>query len=59
VHMLINLKMLSVETILGMGEEEDKGEWWSGWIQVWYTWYILRSFVNAKMPPIQHNNKNK
>jgi hypothetical protein len=26
VHMLINLKMLSVETILGMGEEEDKGE---------------------------------
>jgi hypothetical protein len=49
--MLINAKMIPAETIPRMGEKEDKGEWWSGWIKVWYIWYILRNFVNATMPP--------
>jgi hypothetical protein len=35
---------------------KDKGEWWRGWIQMWYIWYIVRTFVNATMYP-QHNNK--
>jgi hypothetical protein len=30
--------MIPVGTITGMGEGEDKGEWWSGWIQVWHIW---------------------
>jgi hypothetical protein len=30
---------------------KDKGEWWRGWIQVWYIWYIVRTFVNATMYP--------
>jgi hypothetical protein len=25
----------------------DKGEQWSGFIQVWCMWYIVRTFVNA------------
>jgi hypothetical protein len=44
--------MRPVETIPGMRGGGDKGEWWRGWIQVWYIWYILRIFVNAI------NNKN-
>jgi hypothetical protein len=27
----------------------NKGEWWRGWIQIWYVWYIVRTFVNAIM----------
>jgi hypothetical protein len=30
-------------------------EWWRGWIQLWYIWYIVRTFVNATIYP-QHNN---
>jgi hypothetical protein len=30
VHMYVNGKMMPVETIPGMGGEEDKGEWWRG-----------------------------
>jgi hypothetical protein len=30
VNMNINGKMRPAETIPGMGEEEDKGEWWRG-----------------------------
>jgi hypothetical protein len=44
-----NRKVIPVETIPGMGG--DKGEWWKGWIQVWYIWYIVRTFVNATMYP--------
>jgi hypothetical protein len=29
---------------LGLGHN---GEWWRGWIQVWYIWYILRTSVSA------------
>jgi hypothetical protein len=43
-------KLIPVETVPGMGEE-DKGEWWRGQIQVWYIWYIVRTFVNATMYP--------
>jgi hypothetical protein len=41
--------VISVETISGMG--------WGrrimvrGWIEVWYIWYIVRTFVNATMYP--------
>jgi hypothetical protein len=30
VQMYLNAKMIPVETVLGMGEVEDKGEWWRG-----------------------------
>jgi hypothetical protein len=30
-------------------EIQDEGEQWSGWIQVQYTWYTIRTFVNATM----------
>jgi hypothetical protein len=32
-------------------EEGSKGEGWRRWIQVWYIWYIVRTFVNAIMYP--------
>jgi hypothetical protein len=38
VHMYVNGKMRPVENIPGMG---DKGEWWRGWIQVWYIERVL------------------
>jgi hypothetical protein len=41
----VNGKMTPVETIPGMGED-DKGEWWRGWIQLWYN---VRTFVNVIM----------
>jgi hypothetical protein len=30
VHMYVNGKMISVETIPGKGLEGDEGEWWKG-----------------------------
>jgi hypothetical protein len=51
VHMYVNRKTVSVETSPGMGGGRGKGEWWSTWIQVWYIWYIVRTFVNATMYP--------
>jgi hypothetical protein len=36
-------QMRSVETTPGMRREWAKGEWWRGWIQVWYSWYIVRT----------------
>jgi hypothetical protein len=39
------------ETSPGMGEEGDKRQWWRGWIQLWYIWYIVRTFINATMYP--------
>jgi hypothetical protein len=35
---------------------EDKREWWRGWIQLWFAWYIVRTFVSARVC-LQHNNK--
>jgi hypothetical protein len=29
----------------------NKGELWRGWIQVWYIWYIIRTFVDPTMYP--------
>jgi hypothetical protein len=43
--------MIPVKSFPGMGGGRDKGEWWRGWIQVWYSWYIVRTFVNATMYP--------
>jgi hypothetical protein len=51
VHNYVNEKMIPIETVSGMGGREDKGEWWSGWIQVWYIWNTVRTFVNATMYP--------
>jgi hypothetical protein len=34
-----------------MGEEEYKGEKSRGSIQVRYSWYIVKTFVNATMYP--------
>jgi hypothetical protein len=51
VHLYVNGKMIPIETIPGMGGGE--GEWLvnSRWIQVWYIWYIVRTFVDATMYP--------
>jgi hypothetical protein len=38
-------KMKPFETFPGMG-----GEQWSGWTQVWYIWYSVRTFVNSHTP---------
>jgi hypothetical protein len=34
------------------GRRGSKGEWWRGWIQLWY---ILRTFVNVTLH-LQYNN---
>jgi hypothetical protein len=46
VLMYENGKMRHVETIPGMREMEDKGEWWREWILLWY---IVRTLVNVTM----------
>jgi hypothetical protein len=51
--MFINGKMRPLETILRMVGRKNNGEWWNGWIQVWY---ILRDFANGTMYS-QQNNK--
>jgi hypothetical protein len=53
--MYVNGKMRPVETIPEMGVEEDKGEWWRGWIQLWH---IVRIFANVTMYPQYNNKKN-
>jgi hypothetical protein len=60
VHIYVNGKIRPVENIsgVGMGEGEDKGEWWKRWIQPWYIWYIVRTSVNVTMYP-WHNNISK
>jgi hypothetical protein len=30
---------------------EDKEEWWQWWILIWYSWCIVRIFVNPTMYP--------
>jgi hypothetical protein len=40
--------MMPVETVPGIREGDEK-EQWRGQIQVWYNWYIARTFVNATM----------
>jgi hypothetical protein len=59
--MYANGKMIPVEIVPGMGERRDKGEWWRGWIHVWYIWYIVRISVNVtKFPhPAQHKKRGK
>jgi hypothetical protein len=51
-----NGKMRPFETIPGMGGEEHKGDWWKGWIQLWY---IIKTFVNVTMYPQYNNNTIK
>jgi hypothetical protein len=42
--------MRPVETVSGMGKGEIKeNDAGGGWIQVWYIWYIVRTFVNTTM----------
>jgi hypothetical protein len=40
-----------VETIPGMGGGGIKENGCGAWIQVWYIWNIIRTFVNATMYP--------
>jgi hypothetical protein len=49
--MYLNGKIISVEMIPGIREEKYKGKWSKGWIQVWYIWYSVRTFVSATMYP--------
>jgi hypothetical protein len=44
VHMHVNAKMIPVETLPWIGEGAgEKREQWKGGIQVWYSWYIVRT----------------
>jgi hypothetical protein len=54
--MYVNGKMRPVDTIPGMWGGEIKENDGVEWIQLWYTWYIIRTFVNAIVYP-QHNKK--
>jgi hypothetical protein len=45
--------MISVETVPGMGREEIKENGGRGRIQVWYIWYIAKTFVDASVLPAQ------
>jgi hypothetical protein len=47
-HIYVNRKMISVETIPGMGGWRKIVE---GWFQVQYIWCIVKAFVNATMYP--------
>jgi hypothetical protein len=49
--MYINAKMIPVETVPGISGGGDEREHWKGWIQVWYIWHIVRTFLNAIMYP--------
>jgi hypothetical protein len=55
VHMYVNGKMVTVETISGMGRQGEKGEWGRGWMQLWYN---VSTFVNVTMY-FWYNNNNK
>jgi hypothetical protein len=56
-----NINMSKMTHLIGdtktkiMGEG-DKGEWWRGWIQLWY---VVRTFVNARMYPQYNSNLKK
>jgi hypothetical protein len=39
--------MIPVETILGIGGEWGERDQWRGWIQIWYTWYLVITFANT------------
>jgi hypothetical protein len=41
---LVTDEKSSNQKFLGGGNKEEH---WKGWIQVWYMWYIIRSFVNG------------
>jgi hypothetical protein len=43
--------MIPGEPTPGMGGTKDKGEWRRRWIQIWYIWCILRTFISATMYP--------
>jgi hypothetical protein len=49
--MYIKVKMIPVETILGIGWGGAKGDQWRGWIHVLCTWYFVKTFVNAPTHP--------
>jgi hypothetical protein len=54
--------MRPVETIPGLGEGEDKGDWWRGVIStmIYLIYcYIARTFVNATMLPQHKKTKYK
>jgi hypothetical protein len=51
--------MIPVETVPGMGEGRDKGEYWRG--EFTCIWYSTRTFVNVAMYPhtAQYQQKKK
>jgi hypothetical protein len=57
VHMYVNGKVIPAKAIPGMVGRGIKDSVWSGWIQVWYIWYLVRTFVSTTMYPHQHNKK--
>jgi hypothetical protein len=51
--------MRPVETIPGMRDGRNEGEWWRGWIELWYVWYFVRTLVNATIHFYQAQEKKK
>jgi hypothetical protein len=60
-HMYVNAKMIPAETIPRKRGGGNKRKWWRGWIEIWYIWNIVKSFVNATMNAVSahHNNKKE
>jgi hypothetical protein len=59
VQMYVNGKLYLLKLFKNRGREGNKGEWWRGWIQVWYSWYLVGNFENATMYPHPAQNKKK
>jgi hypothetical protein len=49
VHVHVSAKVIPAETIPGIEGGGNEGQQQRGWIQVWYIWCIVRTFVNATM----------
>jgi hypothetical protein len=45
--MYVNAKMILAETVPGIRRGRNEGEGY----QVWYIWYIIRTFVNTTAYP--------
>jgi hypothetical protein len=61
--MCVNAKIIPVEIVPWIRGRGGKVEHWKGWTKVWYSWYILRTFINATKkctpPPWTRINEKK
>jgi hypothetical protein len=57
--MYVNAKWDLLKLFQELGGEGTKKHGGRGWIQVWYIWYIVRTFINATKYPHQAQHKKK